>query len=194
VSAVEPIELRVVRDGASVKLVSPGVGLFTQTLAEGQVLAPGQHAGALLLLGRVVRLAVPADVSGRITGPTRERVQTPVGYGDVLYELAPLSATDATTTNASGASAASANGLVLRAPQSGRFYHRAAPGEPAFVAVGTVVNEGQPVGLIEVMKTFTHVVYRATSSLPPRAKIAKLVAADGAEVRAGEVLLELESA
>jgi biotin carboxyl carrier protein len=194
VSTVEPIELRVVREGATVKLLSPSVGLFTEQLAEGQVLAAGQAAGALIVLGRVVRLRVPADVTGRIVGPAHERVQMPVGYGDVLYELAPLSASDAAASHTNAASASNSNALVLRAPQSGRFYHRAAPGEPAFVAQGQVVSEGQPIGLIEVMKTFNHVVYRATSSLPPRAKIAKLVAADGAEVRAGDVLLELESA
>lgn len=188
------LELRVVRDGAQVKLLSPGVGLFTESLAEGHVLAPGQQAGALLVLGRVVRLTVPAEVHGRISGPARERVQAPVGYGDVLYELAPLSAEGANASSASAATTASTAALVLRAPQSGRFYHRAAPGEPAFVAAGHVVSEGQPVGLIEVMKTFTHVVYRATSTLPPRAKVGKLVAGDGAEVRAGDVLLELESA
>lgn len=190
----EPVDLLVRREGATVKLVSPSVGLFTEALAQGCVLAEGQPAGALLVLGRAVRLRVPPEVRGRIVGPSHERVQMPVGYGDVLYELAPLSASDAMSSSTHASNTANANALVLRAPQSGRFYHRAAPGEPAFVAHGQVVSEGQPVGLIEVMKTFNHVVYRATSTLPPRAKIAKLVAADGAEVRAGDVLLELEPA
>jgi biotin carboxyl carrier protein len=83
--------------------------------------------------------------------------------------------------------------LVLRSPQSGRFYQRPAPGEPQFVVAGGEIAEGTPVGLIEVMKTFTHVVYRASSSLPPRARLKRFIAGDGADVRQGDVLIEIEA-
>ena len=49
---------------------------------------------------------------------------------------------------------AGASGPVVLAPQSGRFYHRPSPGEPAFVEVGGELSPGAPIGLIEVMKTF----------------------------------------
>lgn len=186
------IELRVRKDGGQLHLLSPGVGLFTEARAAGQVLVACETAGSLLVLGRAVRLVVPEGVSGRVANAARERVHAPVGFGDVLYELEPLSASDAANGSAARGPTASSGALVLRSPQSGRFYHRPAPGEAAFAGAGSVVADGQPVGLIEVMKTFTHVVYRANATLPAQAKIARYVATDGGEVRAGDALIEFE--
>lgn len=191
----EPLDLLLRRDGARTTLASPGVGLFTRAANTGDVLVGGGSAGVLLVLGRAHELRVPSGttrVLGRVVGPTHERVQAPVGYGDVLYELETIDEGAASArANAASATSAESRGLVLRAPQSGRFYHRAAPSEPAFVVDGASVSDGQPVGIVEVMKTFTHVVYRASGELPPRAKVLRVVATDGAEVRAGDVLLEL---
>jgi acetyl-CoA carboxylase biotin carboxyl carrier protein len=187
----EALELLVDRSGARVRLLSPGVGWFTETRQERSVLAEGDEAGALLVLGRAHVLRVPAGVQGRIATPRKERAHAPVGWREVLYELEPIGAlADVASTGASPASA-STDALVLRSPQSGRYYHRAAPGAPAFVTAGQSIADGQPVGLIEVMKTFAHVPYRAGGALPPRAKVLRVVAADGGEVRAGDVLLEL---
>jgi acetyl-CoA carboxylase biotin carboxyl carrier protein len=66
---------------------------------------------------------------------------------------------------ASAASAASAEsapaderglpaGHVVRAPMVGTFYASASPGAPPFVAVGTQVKAGDPLGIIEAMKMF----------------------------------------
>src|SRR5688572_19734661 len=79
----------------------------------------------------------------------------------------------------------------LRAPQSGRFYHRPAPGEPAFADAGAPLADGQPIGLIEVMKTFTHVPYSAGAGLPARARLVRFVASDGGDVRQGDPLIEV---
>jgi len=68
------------------------------------------------------------------------------------------------------------------------------PPTPAFVEPGSVVTEGQTIGLLEVMKTFTQLVYRAENGLPPRARVARVVVPDGGEVKDGGVLLELEPA
>jgi len=188
-------ELLVERDGARVRLLSPGVGLFTEARAPGALLAPREAAGVLLVLGRPLRLVVPAEVTGRVVGPGFERRQAAVGFGDVLYELEQLATGAARAAPAAASSTAqAARGLVLRSPQSGRFYQRPAPGEPVFLAPGAVVQDGQPIGLIEVMKTFTHVVYRAGDGLPARARLVRYAAADGAEVRSGAALLELEPA
>ena len=191
-SANTTIELRVRRDGAKTELLSPEVGLFTEARGAGSVLTAGESAGTLLVLGRALRLVVPDSVAGRVVNAARERVHAPIGHGDVLYELEPLAATAASAANGPAHSAADAGALVFRAPQSGRFYHRSAPGEPVFASAGSVVTDGQPIGLIEVMKTFTHVVYRANAALPQQATVVRYVAADGGEVRAGDVLVEFE--
>jgi biotin carboxyl carrier protein len=191
----ESLALLVAREGDRVRLSSPEVGWFTQARPAGHVLAAGERAGVILALGRSIALVVPEDVRGVVSSPAPERVHQPVGYGDVLYELSPLETERGTHSLKKGAKgdAQSDGALVLRSPQSGRFYHRSAPGEPPFTAAGKEIGEGAPVGLIEVMKTFNHVVYRSGSALPPRARVKRFVAGDGADVKQGDVLIELEA-
>src|SRR6185295_9086443 len=82
------IELLLEESGGSVRLLSPEVGFFTEALAHGVEVAPGDRAGSLLSLGRSFELCVPAGAGGVITSSPPDRVRAPVGYGDVLYELA----------------------------------------------------------------------------------------------------------
>lgn len=51
---------------------------------------------------------------------------------------------------------------VLVAPMDGSFWSKPSPDQPPFVKIGTSVQVGQTIGLIEVMKTFTPV--KATRS------------------------------
>lgn len=178
-------------DGERV-LRSPDVGWFTLALPRGALVAPGEAAGVLTRLGTSFELRLPAGAHGAIVSDPPELVRKPVGFGDVLYRLAPLDAAHAPKTASPSKTEAPTSALVLRAPQSGRFYHRPAPGEEPFVTVGAVVKDGQPVGMIEVMKTFSHVIWRATRDAPARVRVVALSAADGADVKAGDVLLELE--
>jgi len=50
---------------------------------------------------------------------------------------------------------AAAGQIEVAAPMVGTFYRAPSPEAPAFVEVGSVVNPGQPLCLIEVMKLFT---------------------------------------
>lgn len=43
------------------------------------------------------------------------------------------------------------------APLPGIFYRRPAPDKPVFVEVGDIVEAGQAIGLIEIMKQFNEV-------------------------------------
>lgn len=191
----DDMELLVQRDGDEVELLAPAPGLFTLALPKGALLYAGATAGVLRVLEREHVLRVPDGVHGRVSSARPERVQQPVGHRERLYRLAALDAEGFSAALASGAAAAgNADGLVLRSPQSGRFYHRPAPGDPAFAEVGAELSAGDPVGLLEVMKTFSHVPYRAQDGLPQRARVVRLVAGDGAEVRRGDVLLEVEPA
>lgn len=180
------------RDDAQL-LLSPAVGLFTGAQARGRVLLPGERAGVLLVLGRAHELVVPAGAGGSVLGLAPARVRQPVGYREPLYELGPLAGLESSAARTSPQSNASAHGLALRAASSGRFWHRPAPGEPPFVKPGDELREGQAVGMIEVMKTFTEVRYRAADGLPPRARLLRIAASEGAEIAERDVLLELEA-
>ena len=187
------LDLVLAQEGGRQRLLAPAVGLLTRAHAQGELLAEGQECGVLLVLGRAHTLLAPPGASGRIANAPPERLQAPLGFGDLVYELEPLGA-GAPRPAAAQPAAQSAGGLVLRAGQSGRFYLRPSPGEAPFVKSGDVLSEGTPVGLIEVMKTFTQVVHRAVEGLPPRARVLRYLVADGADVKQGQPLLELERA
>ena len=180
------------KNGDKNELRAPEVGLFTCALAPGSLVGPGQVAGVILTLGKPTTLVVPDGVSGRITSPLRDRVQAPVGYGETLYELAPVGESEA--GESAGEQAQQDSGLILRSSQAGRFYHRAAPDDAAYVEVGGELQEGQVVGLVEIMKTFSQVQYSAQGGLPARARVVRFIAGDGVEVRQGDALIEVEPA
>jgi acetyl-CoA carboxylase biotin carboxyl carrier protein len=185
------LELIVQRDGETLRLCSPEAGWFTRAQDAGAALAPGADAGTLLVLGKAHTLLVPEGIYGLVSGKRPERVHEPVGHGSVLYELRPLEGAGITLAAEEAHDEA---GLVLRAPQSGRFYQRPSPDQPPFAPVGAELEEGRPVGLIEVMKTFTHVPYRATGGLPARAKVVRWIVAESADVSEGDPLVEVEPA
>lgn len=186
------LTLSVVRDGERVKLCCPGVGTFSLARREGQVLSGGDVAGVLTTLGASCALLVPEDVSGVIVSAQPERVLAPTEFGALLYELAPLAAGAAAGGEA--ASNASKDGaLLFRAPSAGRFWQRSAPSEPALASVGDVLEPGKPVGLIEVMKTFTQVSYATAGGLPARARVVRVLVQDGAEIAERAPLFELEA-
>ncbi len=187
-------ELRVERDGTRVRLLSPDVGLYTSALERGALVASGTVVGSLTQLGVRRRLVVPDGVEGRVASEAPERTHHPLGYGDLVIELEEIrGATRGSATPAMNAGAQPEGRLVLRATTSGRFWHRPAPGEPAFVAVGALVKDGSPVGLLEVMKTFSHANYRAQNGLPKEARVLALLAGDGVDVRRGDALLAVEA-
>jgi acetyl-CoA carboxylase biotin carboxyl carrier protein len=190
-----PLDLLLAETDTGTILRSPEVGYFTRALARGSVVTPGELAGVLTQLGLSFELRIPEGARGAIVSDPPDLVRRPVGFGDVLYRVEPRAATASVkdgATHAKNPSSSSSAAHVLRAPQSGRFYHRPAPGEPPFVTAGGIVKDGQPVGMIEVMKTFSHVTWRATREIPGNARVIALKTADGADVKAGDVLLELE--
>lgn len=185
------LELEVRREDDRVQLLSPEVGHYTAAPARGAALTPGGRAGVLRRLGRSVELRVPAGVAGLVANDPPERILEPVGYGQVLLELTPLEGADVAAVEDE---VEGSGGPVLRAAGSGRFYHRPAPDEPTFVEPGQIVEAGVVVGLVEIMKTFTHVTYSPGAGLPARARIVSFLVEDGADVAGGDALLELEEA
>ena len=186
------LELLAGRDGERIVLLSPEVGYFTRALPAGALVAPRAAAGVLHSLGRRFELVAPGGVAGRVVNAPPELVLAPVGYGTVLYELAPLEPGVPVAAPAASGPEATAGALLFRAPHSGRFWQRPAPNEAPFVHAGESIEDGRTLGLIEVMKTFTHVVYRHEGELPPRARVARILVADGGDVEEGGALLELE--
>ena len=104
----------------------------------------------------------PADLKlvvrrGRAGGPDpAPPAPTPASSGPHQAPVA-SSARPATTIAPlpSPAAARGAGGHEMRAPMVGTFYRAPSPDAPPFVEVGSAVDIGQPLCVIEVMKLFT---------------------------------------
>jgi acetyl-CoA carboxylase biotin carboxyl carrier protein len=81
--------------------------------------------------------------------------------------------------------AADPNVHDVQAPLLGTFYRAPKPGEPAYVAVGDVVEKDTIVGIIEVMKLMNTVRAEVGGT------VAEILVADGAFVEYGEILLRI---
>jgi acetyl-CoA carboxylase biotin carboxyl carrier protein len=73
----------------------------------------------------------------------------------------------------------------VQAPMLGTFYRAPKPGEPAYVAVGDVVEKDTIVGIIEVMKLMNAVRAEVSGA------VREILVADGAFVEYGEILLRI---
>jgi len=191
VSDADPTLLILRVQGERTQLLSPGVGMFSGALPLGTIVSPGQSVGVLATLEKRARLVVPDGVHGLVSSAQPARKRAPVGYGDVLYELTAVDSASAAASTQSGPKHESGADLAVRSPQSGRFYHRSGPGEPSMCEPGRELELGTPIGLIEVMKTFTQLVYRPERGLPARARIVRVQARDASDVEEGAVLFEV---
>ncbi len=80
-----------------------------------------------------------------------------------------------------------ADGLTeVRSPMSGIFYRKASPEAEPYASVGTHVNKGDPLCLVEVMKLFT-TIYAEQSG-----RIAEITAEDGQLVEHDQLLFLIE--
>ena len=174
--------------GGGFALNAPRVGVWKGPPHDGAIVGPGSPAGTLVQLARHVRLVVPEGVVGRVEGGPRDRA-VPVAYGETLFRVVAV-APDAAARDATGlVAAADASGTYhVPAPTDGVIYLSPSPGERAYVRPGQAVRPGQPIGLIEVMKTFNPVLYGG-GSLPEDAEIVEVLAEDGQDVRAGQTLM-----
>lgn len=189
------LRARLVRlsDG-KLRLEAPTVGLYRGAPRPGSLVTPDQPIGQLEILGVLHHLLAPSEAAGVVLPPAdREPARRPVEHGDLLVLLDPEAAT-ATATHgaAAGRPGADTGALVFRAPTSGRFYVRPGPDKPPLVEPGMLVQPGQAVGLIEVMKTFSRLQYGG-EGLPARARVRVVLVKNEEDVAAGDALFELEA-
>ncbi len=169
-------------------LVCPMPGQFRAAVATGDVCRAGMTLGELDVLGRVAHVAAhSADARGVIARVADGAIE----YGGALVALDPNAALlgqPAMAAAAENKHAGEPAGRVFRAPTSGRVY--TAPGrtdKPAFVVAGAALQASATICLLEVMKTFHRVTYAGEP-----ARVAAVLANDGADVDAGDPLLALE--
>lgn len=74
------------------------------------------------------------------------------------------------------------NVLVIKAPSAGIFYRRPEPKAPPYVEIGTIVEPGDTLALIEVMKSFGPVVSEV------KGEVVDILVEDGKTVEYGQTL------
>ena len=179
-------------DGDGWDVLAPAVGLYTSAPSEGTPLKAGAQAGSILILDQAVSLLMPEGVGGFVATTPPALTQQPVGYGDVLFQLKAGCEGDFTAPTSDSA-AESAEGLVVRSPQAGRFYRRPEPDAPLYATDGDELKAGRTLGLLEVMKTFNPVKYQPGNGLPDTAKVLRFLVEDASDVEEAQPLLILES-
>ena len=99
-----------------------------------------------------IKLVVRRNASPGYVAPAAERT----GSAPAMA-VPPGPRTDAAAAprRAATAQAATAGQIEVTAPMVGTFYRAPGPDAPPFVEIGTVVQPGQPLCIIEVMKLFT---------------------------------------
>ena len=115
-----------------------------------------------------------------------------VAYGQLLFRLgAPQDVSGRVAAAGPRDTSGVPRGAVgVTAPPDGVFSGRPSPAAPPFVEIGSRVRAGQPVGLVEVMKTFNQIVYGGPGQ-PEQAEVLEIRCEDGEEVCAGQLLVVL---
>jgi biotin carboxyl carrier protein len=78
--------------------------------------------------------------------------------------------------------------IEVRAPMSGVFYCRPAPGQPPYVQVGDPVKKKQVVGLLETMKVFQKV------KSPGEGRVINIVAENETALKDGDLIMVIAGA
>jgi len=187
---------RIERDAdGSLRVLAPCVGWWTELPHQGALLGPGSGIGRLYRLNQRFRLVLPEDAVGRISGGLPRKKITAVEYGQLLFTLSPVQQAELEEPGGEEAARGHPAGVDLPpgsraivSPTDGVFYRKPTPDVAPFVEVGGQVRLGQPIGLVEVMKTFNQILYDGPG-FPETAEVIQIHGQDAAEVRAGEVLV-----
>ncbi len=126
----------------------------------------------------------------KVTGPVT-RVVVQAGAHRVEIEWDPSVAPSAPAAAAPGAAVEAAvadvpGRQVVVAPLVGSFYRSPAPGEPAFVAIGDIVEVEQDLAIIEAMKMMNRIPAEFAG------KVTAILVEDGTMVEFGQPLMYID--
>jgi acetyl-CoA carboxylase biotin carboxyl carrier protein len=119
-------------------------------------------------------------------GWTLRLVRNARGAAPAVSAAPPPAVRTQATPAAATPRAQTAGPAPVQAPMYGVVHLQQAPGEPAFVTAGQLIEAGQLLCTIEAMKVFNEV--RAEHS----GRIVAVLVATGAEVEAGQALFSIE--
>ena len=102
---------------------------------------------------------------------------------------APVAAPSASPSAAPPAAVAVRGDLLeITAPMVGTFYRASAPGEPAFVELGSRISVGQPICILEAMKLMNELEAEVSG------EVVEILVENGTPVEFGQVLMRVRPA
>ena len=179
-------------------VTSPVVGMADGAPKAGLFLNPFDRVITMKVLNQRYVLRLPRDAHGRVAEVLIPNAYTPVAYGQSIARIDPR-ALEGGTDAAAGArgrggteSEAEDAGLItVPSPSEGIFYRRSSPDSPPYVEVGSCVESGTVMGLVEIMKCFYQITYDGPG-LPPKGEIVKILADDVSEVQFDQPLFRIK--
>lgn len=178
-------------------LLSPSPGLYSLAPASGQILTAGSAGGRLKILNHFHDLVIPTDVQGQVSKLYSAERVVRVDYRQPLFELKQKDINRIQTPGEKNEEHHSdpelnpADERVVTAFTTGIFYARPAPDAAPFVEEGQQIEKGKALGLIEVMKTFNHIVFQGIGS-SHRGVVRRVLVQDTQEVNLGEPLFIID--
>lgn len=116
--------------------------------------------------------------------------ENPVGYAQPQLSMpetsVTVSAPQLPVENPDTGGGAQEDSGFINAPMPSRFYRSPAPDEPPFVKIGDIVAVGEPVAVLEVMKTYNPV------EAPFKCEILEILAEDGDAVEYAQPLFRVK--
>jgi acetyl-CoA carboxylase biotin carboxyl carrier protein len=155
------------------------------------------HSGVLKLVEQLAEILERTDLTEvRIRENDLEVQVSRHPRNPGKYDSLPLQPTEASVAvstqtppveagDVEGSEQAQSNNYI-NAPMPSRFYRAPSPEEPPFVEVGDLVSVGEPVAVLEVMKTYNPV------EAPFNCEILEILAEDGDAVEYAQPLLRVK--
>jgi biotin carboxyl carrier protein len=181
------------------RILAPTAGYYSERPQTGAFLIGGSFVGKLKILNQYYDLHLPEDVYGQVWAEEKTDLVIPVEYGQELFRLNPerslfdkrISVTEVESKIKEAEAGVPDEGFVVTAFTNGIFYANPSPDAPPFVSKGQEIEKGKALGLIEVMKTFNHIIFQGTGK-SNQGKIKKIYVKDSQEVKQGEPLFLIE--
>ncbi|MDQ7008040.1 MAG: biotin/lipoyl-containing protein [Acidobacteriota bacterium] len=175
-------------DAGKRQIAAPAPGRIRWYRLEGEVVTAGSRLGLLTENERHFDLVFPRARPAQLREVLLADPSTACEYGQVLaVAVAPSGAEAADPESQDTDSSA----FEVRSPTHGTFYRRPSPDSPPYIEVGTELQRGDTLGLVEVMKCFSPITFDPPAGAE-RARVVEILAADGSEVRAEQPLVRME--
>ncbi len=134
------------------------------------------------------------DKDGKVTIKQKEEQVVTVAASPQVYNVAPQQTqvapaptpTPSATSTKTEAEPAPSNTITIKSPMIGTFYRKSSPDKPPFVEVGTMIEPGKVLCVIEAMKLFNEIESEI------KGKIVKVLVDDSSPVEYDQPLFLVE--